>query len=119
LRRAPAYEPWHVVEALLWAAVLLLMLIAPLRLKPLLCNSVLNRLGVLSYSIYLLHLPLFTFALRFLRGRVDSLVGWNARTAVVAPLLCAVCIALAEVTYRCVERPFLIRKRRLASITVA
>lgn len=103
LRRAPAYEPWHVVEALLWAAVILLMLTAPLRLKPLLSNSVLNRLGTLSYSIYLLHVPLFAFALRFLRGRLDSLVGWNARTAIVAALLCAVCIALAEVTYRCVE----------------
>src|SRR5262249_47766315 len=57
---------WHILEGALWACVLLLLLLllAPLRTKVLLANPVWAKLGDLSYSIYLLHLPLFTYALR-------------------------------------------------------
>jgi peptidoglycan/LPS O-acetylase OafA/YrhL len=109
----PNYQIWHVLEATLWTAVLLLLLLAPLYLKALLSNALLSRLGVLSYSIYILHVPVIVFSLTFLRLRWQGLVGWNARTAIVALLICLTCVGLAELTYRCIERPFLVRKERL------
>src|SRR5262249_23882397 len=109
---------WHILEGALWACVLLLLLLlllAPLRTKVLLANPVWAKLGHLSYSIYLLHLPLFTYALRALSGWGVGGVGWNARSAVVAALMVAACIALAQVTYTTIERPFLVRKARIAT----
>ena len=44
---------WHVPEGVLWTAVVLIVLPAPLRLKAVLSNRGLAWLGVLSYSIYL------------------------------------------------------------------
>ena len=112
-QRAPAYQVWHLVEGPLWTAVLLLLLLAPLRLKGFLSNSLLSKLGVLSYSLYILHVPVIALSLRFLRERSASWIGWNGRTAIVGALLCIVCACLAEVTYRAIERPFLFRKERL------
>lgn len=113
--RQPAFHVRHFIEAPLWGAVVLLLLLAPLRLRAVFSNRFLNRLGVLSYSVYVLHTPVIEFSLRFLRQRDRSLVGWNLRTALVAPLLCVLCFALAELTYRGIERPFLVRKQRLPS----
>jgi peptidoglycan/LPS O-acetylase OafA/YrhL len=113
LAEHPSYQVWHVLEASLWATVLLLLLLAPLRLKPLFSNRLFNRLGVLSYSIYVLHLPVIVFSLRLLRRWWPSLSGWNARSAIAALLISVTCIALAELTYRGIERPFLARKERV------
>lgn len=113
LAEHPSYQVWHVLEAALWAAVLLLLLLAPLRLKPLFSNRLLNRLGVLSYSIYVLHLPVIVFSLRLLRRWWPSLSGWSARSAIAALLISVICVALAELTYRGIERPFLARKERV------
>jgi peptidoglycan/LPS O-acetylase OafA/YrhL len=109
----PNYQIWHVLESVLWTAVMLLLLLAPLHLKPLLSNPLLRRLGVLSYSLYLLHVPVIITALNFLRPRIDGLVGWNSRTALAALAICLGCVGMAELTYRGIERPFLVRKERL------
>jgi peptidoglycan/LPS O-acetylase OafA/YrhL len=108
----PPYHAWHVPEAALWAGVLLLLVLAPLRTKPLLVNRALDRLGVLSYSMYILHVPIFAFGLRLLPL---TSWGWNARAIGIAAVLCAVCVACAEMTYRGIERPFLRRKEHLAT----
>jgi peptidoglycan/LPS O-acetylase OafA/YrhL len=113
----PPYQAWHVIEAPLWAIVLLLLLLAPLRLKPALFNRVLNRLGVISYSIYILHLPLIVFGFRAL-DHLLPFSEWTPDTAFIARLGCALliclaCIALAELTYRAIELPFLRRKESL------
>ena len=109
----PPYTAWHLPEVLLWTTVLLLLLVAPLRLKPLLSNPALNRLGVLSYSMYIWHVPVFVGGVRLLSTYWRFSLGWNASTAVVASLLGPLCVALSELTYRLIERPFLIRKERL------
>src|SRR5262249_12973450 len=52
---------WHVPEGVLWTTVLVLVLLFPLRTKVLLANPVLAWLGVLSYSIYILHQPVLHY----------------------------------------------------------
>ncbi len=111
----PRYHAWHLGEALLWTAVLLLAVLAPLRLVgPLLRHRAVVRLGVLSYSVYLLHLPILVAGFALLRrAGHTSLTSWNARSLAAMVLLWAVCLAAAAVTYRVIERPFLIRKERV------
>ena len=105
---------WHVPEGLLWTLVVLIVLLVPLRAKALLSNPVLARLGILSYSIYVLHLPLFHYSLRAWRSAFPQAgLGWNPSTATWFVLAVALCVALASVTYRWIERPFLVRKARL------
>jgi peptidoglycan/LPS O-acetylase OafA/YrhL len=104
---------WHVAEGGLWTAVVLLVLLAPLRVKPLVCNRAFATLGVLSYSIYLLHVPLATFALRAVRSRAHPLTGWTPTTVGVIAAIVLLCALVASVTYRLVERPFLLRKAKL------
>lgn len=105
---------WHVLEGALWTAVLLLLLVAPLRTKWLFSNPIWGRIGVLSFSIYLVHCPLLLLYLTGLRGlRALALLGWNMATLAAVLLFSAVCVGVSEITYRMIERPFLQRKARL------
>jgi len=108
----PPLHAWHVLEGVLWASVLLLFVVAPLRLKPLLANRVLERLGLLSYSLYLLHVPILISGLSRLRAAGWIETGWTVRGAVVAAALLLVSVAASALTYRFIERPFLVRKER-------
>jgi peptidoglycan/LPS O-acetylase OafA/YrhL len=113
LRDSPPFAAWHLPEGLIWMTVLLMLLIAPLRLKPLLNNRVLSGLGVLSYSIYMVHVPLIATAFIILRGTQPVLVGWSVRTGALAVALSALCLAVSWASYRLIERPFLTRKARV------
>jgi peptidoglycan/LPS O-acetylase OafA/YrhL len=62
LGECPPTSVWHLAEAVTWTSVLLAVLLAPLRLKPLVCNAALARIGLLSYSIYLWHVPILRTA---------------------------------------------------------
>jgi peptidoglycan/LPS O-acetylase OafA/YrhL len=96
--------------------IVLLVVLAPLRTKPLICNRVLGRIGVLSYSIYLLHVPLLMFGFGWFRQTgVVPTQGWSGPTIGVTLLLAVACLALATLTYTTIERPFLVRKARLDS----
>jgi peptidoglycan/LPS O-acetylase OafA/YrhL len=105
-------QPWHIVNGALWTGVLLLLLLAPLRSKRLVCNAVLGRLGVLSYSIYILHVPLMSYGLNVARPLIPGLFTWNLQTFLVVAALSAVCYGAATLTYTWIERPFLVRKSR-------
>lgn len=105
-------QPWHIVNGALWAAVLLLLLLAPLRAKRLFCNGVLARLGVLSYSIYIIHAPFMQYGLGWGRTLFPGLIGWNGRSAAFVAALALACYGLSMLTYRWIERPFLVRKSR-------
>ena len=112
------FMAWHIVEGALWATVLLLVLLAPLRGKALLCNRAWATIGLLSYSIYLLHLPLLARLLAALNHWLPGrFMGWHRATVLAVPFLSAACIAAAALTYRFIERPFLRRKRRLGALS--
>lgn len=97
---------WHLLEGMLWASVLLLVVLVPLRLKVLFTNRVAVGIGIVSYSILILHVPVLA-AFAQAEGRVP-----RAALGAAAYLACLGCAAL---TYLVVERPFLARKRRLRS----
>lgn len=105
---------WHLADGALWTSIVLLMLLAPLRLKFLLSNRAWIRLGVLSYSIYLFHYPIFKFGIdAFHRLHPVDAPGWDAPTLGAAGVLCGVVVAFSSLTYRFVERPALALKQRL------
>jgi peptidoglycan/LPS O-acetylase OafA/YrhL len=105
---------WHVPEGMLWTAVLLLVLLFPLRTKALLVNPMFARLGVLSYSIYVLHQPVLEYTLQPWRTLLPRAgLGWDPLIACWFVVAAATCLALATLTRRFIERPFLVRKARL------
>jgi peptidoglycan/LPS O-acetylase OafA/YrhL len=92
------------------------VLLGPLFVKPALLNRPLEWLGVISYSVYVTHLPLLVFGLAAARAwRPDAVGAWNAPAAAVVGLVLVGCLSLSVLTYRAIERPFLVRKaqRRL------
>lgn len=113
LEVSPLYV-WHVPEGILWTLVVLIVLLVPLRSRALLSNRVLARLGVLSYSIYVLHLPVFHYTLAGWRALFPQAgLGWTPYTGTWFIVAAVLCIGLSALTYRWIERPFLERKARL------
>lgn len=104
---------WHVLEGALWTLIVLLVLIAPLRLRPLLVNPIFARLGLLSYSIYLLHQPVWHYSLYAVRRAWSLSSGWVPGTGYWIVGASMLLIGLCEFTYRYVEQPFLVRKSRI------
>ena len=105
---------WHLLEGGLWAVVLLLLLVAPLRTKRVFSNRVLSTIGLLSYSIYMLHLPLLSLSVAGVRRwKPAEFAGWGPPMVAVIVLTLLSCIALSAVTYRTIERPFLKRKAQI------
>jgi peptidoglycan/LPS O-acetylase OafA/YrhL len=104
---------WHLVESLLWTTVVLLVVLAPLRMRSVISNRAMGILGLLSYSLYLVHEPILFLGLGPLVGRgvpldVDLILRIVAILAAVA-----LCLGLSAVTYRLIERPFLVRKAKV------
>ena len=105
---------WHVPEGALWTAILLLLLVAPVQSKRLFSNRVFSTIGILSYSIYLLHLPLLLFFVARARlWKPAEFVGWGTPMVGVITVAFLSCVALSAVSYRVIERPFLKRKARI------
>jgi peptidoglycan/LPS O-acetylase OafA/YrhL len=107
-------QAWHVPEALLWSLFVLIVLLAPLRSAFLLSNRLLGFVGVISYSLYLVHLPILYRIQIPLLGLVGGKApGWTARAVAGTVAALAASLALSTLTYRLVERPFLRRKARI------
>jgi peptidoglycan/LPS O-acetylase OafA/YrhL len=105
---------WHVPEGALWTVVVLMVMYCPLRMRGLLCNRLTARIGVLSYSIYLLHMPLLYYALRAYRSVTGSReTSWTPAITVWFAAALLLCVGVSMVTYRFIERPFLVRKASL------
>jgi peptidoglycan/LPS O-acetylase OafA/YrhL len=115
------WTAWHVPESLLWGFVVLLVLLAPLRLRTLISNRAMVTMGMLSYSLYLIHHPTLHHAQRFTTdyaGKMPWLAQLdlqndliNRSAAIVVALM--LCTTLAAITYTLVERPFLVRKAKI------
>ncbi|MFN8544708.1 MAG: acyltransferase family protein [Candidatus Binatia bacterium] len=107
----PPFTAWHLLEGLLWTVILLLVLLVQPYATRLLCHRVAGTVGVLSYSLYVVHFPLLAFVLEPGRGVLSpSVERWSPASVVLAVVLFALCSGLAAVTYRVIERPFLVRK---------
>jgi peptidoglycan/LPS O-acetylase OafA/YrhL len=108
----PPGSAFHVVEGIVWSVVVLLVLVAPLRLKGLLHNRAFEHVGVLSYSIYMVHVPVFATFLWLQHNGYCSRV-WSPGTAAIAAAMLAAVYLLSRLTYRFIEQPFLRRKRHV------
>jgi peptidoglycan/LPS O-acetylase OafA/YrhL len=103
---AESFQPWHIAEGAAWAGIMLLLVRHPLRCKALLVNPGTAELGMISYSLFLIHFPLLFFLLSGLLGtRVQG--GWSKELCVVLLPVLAVCVGISSATYRLIERPFL------------
>jgi peptidoglycan/LPS O-acetylase OafA/YrhL len=107
-----ADQYWNILNGAFWAAILMFLLLAPLRSKRLVCNPLLARLGVLSYSIYLLHVPFMAFSIRACRSYFSGIHLWSPRTLLMVSVLSVILYGVATQTYRWIERPFLVRKSK-------
>jgi peptidoglycan/LPS O-acetylase OafA/YrhL len=109
------WHAWHVMESLLWASIVLVTLLLPLRLGSLLTNRVMGTVGILSYSMYLFHLPIL-FELIYRRRVVipEAYQGWTATSfaAVLASL--ALVLGASALAYLLIERPVLRRKAKIS-----
>lgn len=80
------------------------------RLAALLSPPALVRIGVISYGIYIVHVPLLGQYLRWKQVQVNG-SAWSTNGLIVAALVLVSAIAVAELSYRVLEEPFLRRKR--------
>jgi len=78
-------------------------------LSPLLTNPLAVRVGLVSYSLYLVHWPLIVYA--------SYILGDGAKSATAKMLIFALAMALAELMYQRVETPY--RQRRSSLLRVA
>jgi peptidoglycan/LPS O-acetylase OafA/YrhL len=78
-------------------------------LSPLLTNPLAVRVGLVSYSLYLVHWPLIVYA--------SYIMGDGAKSATAKLLIFALAMALAEFMYQRVETPY--RQRRSSLLRVA
>ncbi len=107
--------PWHannLIEAVLWTALVMLVLLTPTRAAAVMRWRGFIRLGVLSYSVYIVHAPILALINTLRRAGVADLLGWNWRTSGLAIGLTLLTWLVASLTYRCIEAPFLARKER-------
>jgi peptidoglycan/LPS O-acetylase OafA/YrhL len=109
-------QAWHVAEALLWSLLVLIVVLVPLRSGFLFSNRLLGLVGVVSYSMYLVHLPILYRVQIPLLGLVTGKPpGWTSRALAGTVAALTASIALSTLTYRLVERPFLRRKARIGA----
>ena len=100
----------YTYEAFLWCLVLLSLIVLPLRIKLLIANKVLARIGETTYSFYLIHLPvMFYINMKFLPVQSDFTLIFFGKLL----LILVVTLILSFISYRFIEKPFLRIKDRL------
>ena len=93
------------IEAILWSCVLLGYITMPIKM-PVFLDQLLSQLGALSYSIYLLHLPVGIVLIRSLAS-FDITFPSSVGHIVIVPV-----ILFSFVTYTFLEKPFLLMKSK-------
>ena len=108
-----AIPAWHAAESLLWTTVVLLVVLAPLRVRAVISNRMMAIIGTLSYSLYLIHAPILFLGLGPLVRRGIPLDHDLILRSIAFAAAFALCISLSALTYWVIERPFLVRKARI------
>lgn len=98
---------WHILEALLWSMFILIILFFPIRIKLLFSNIVLRKVGMISYSIFLIHVPVLYYG-KIMFSDMASYFLWSKPHPILLLIsLFIITIILASITYRFIEKPFL------------
>ncbi|MGL4316268.1 MAG: acyltransferase family protein [Pseudomonas sp.] len=110
-----SFPMYYNIEAVLWGGILLCCVAWKSRVKVIFINPLFNRLGVLSYSIYLVHVPVQAYAFVLLKEQREyypQLHGlWGDGLMIVCSL--SLIWLLSSLTYYCVEQPVLKLKSRM------
>jgi peptidoglycan/LPS O-acetylase OafA/YrhL len=80
----------HGIEGFLWAILIYVIVSYPLKMRRLLVNHAMNTLGILAYSLYLLHFPLMTMLISVIYPRSASWFTqplWQAITVLIGMLM--------------------------------
>lgn len=101
------------LEAFLWSAAIAATLYLPAKIKIAITNPAFTFLGLISYSLYLIHFPAMFFGIRYFNS-------FNYVTAHLSPIeIVALCVTaaiiLSSLTYYVVEKPLLNLKARYSS----
>lgn len=112
-----AEKSWHVrhtYEAILWGAAMLVLVLGRPLGRQLLVNRVMAVYGKLSYSFYLLHVPVLFYLIYPIKKSMTSDVYLGSLYLYVVPALgLLLCSVLAMASYKFIELPFLNLKRKL------
>lgn len=104
---------FHNLEALLWAVLLLCLLSAGLLAKGVWVNPLMDHLGKISYSLYLVHVPILFYFLYPLRASVRVYEQAPQSTELISAVLLSLGCSwtAAMLCHYCIEAPFLRLKR--------
>jgi peptidoglycan/LPS O-acetylase OafA/YrhL len=107
---------YHDIEAVLWCGVMLACLAGADRLIPGRLRTILDQTAVISYSFYLTHVPIqFYMLYPVLQGTATRSHGGLVALAVIITAL--TCWVVAWLGYHVIERPCLLRKAALLSMS--
>ena len=111
-----AEKHWHIrhtYESALWAAILLCFVLTRPIGRGLLINRPLAITGKLSYSLYLIHVPVIFLLIYPAKQAMGVEQYMNSVWLFINPILAlALSLGLSGVTYQLIELPFLNLKRR-------
>lgn len=103
---------FHDIEAVLWGGILLCLTNIQGRSKFIFINSLISHFGTLSYSIYLVHVPVQFYLIYWIQNNPEHWLGAMGLPFII--LLSFMLIwALSLATYHGVERPCLRLKSRI------
>ena len=105
----------HTYEALLWTALVMLLLMGKAFGSSILVNRPMAVMGKLSYSLYIVHVPVLYFLIEPFKQSMgeDVYVAWPWLWPIAFVGL-GLSVLLSYATYRLIELPFLGLKRRVS-----
>ena len=113
-----AEHEWHIhhtYESILWGILLLLLLLGRPVGKGILVNRAMAITGKLSYSIYLVHVPVLFYLIYPTKMAMGSESYLSSAQLYSNPLIALILtMALSYASYRLIEVPFLNLKKRLS-----
>lgn len=102
---------YHDLEALLWAALLLCSVAPLVRKVGFFINPLVNHFGTISYSLYLVHVPVQFYLIYPLKVADSSISEGRMLSAVAGSFLLSWLLAI--ICYHGIEKPFLLLKAHL------